>query len=152
MKKIEELTEEEAREIFSFVYPPENEKYKYHWFKELKKEPIINEDGSQRVTFSLRPIVGILYHNGQDNCVLHFDNTKVVLWLYKYGYDIENLLETNSHFTEMESDFESFSFAIHWLAEKRKHIPEDKKELYTLDYIFAELKKYNEKYYYKDYE
>lgn len=150
MKKIEELTEVEAREILEFVFPKKESYEKY--FTGLSLKPVITEDGSQQVTFGLRPIIGIKYHNGQDNCILHFDNTKVVLWLYKNGYDITELLEMNSHFSEMESDFENFSFAIHWLIEKRKHIEEDKKHLYTLDYVIEELKKYNEKYYYKDYE
>lgn len=152
MKNINELTEDEAKEIFNFVYPPENEKFKHYWFRELKMEPTINEDGSQRITFGFRPIIGILGNNGQDNIIIHFDNTKAVLWLYKHGYDITELLERNSHFTEMEGDFENFSFAIHWLDEKRKHIPENKKDLYNLEYVLKELKRYNEKYYYKDYE
>lgn len=150
MKKIEELTEAEAREILEFTFPNKKDYEKY--FRGLSLKPVIDEEGRQQVTFGMRPIIGIQYHNGQDNCILHFDNTKVVLWLYKNGYDITDMLEMNSHFSEMETDFENFAFAIHWLREKRNHIDEDKKHLYTLEYVLEELKKYNEKYYYKDYE
>ena len=31
-KRAFELTEDEAKEIFNFVYPPENEKFKHYWF------------------------------------------------------------------------------------------------------------------------
>lgn len=147
-KNIKELTEDEAKQILKFTYPNDKD----NWFRKLSFEPKITEDGMQKVTLGLRSIIGIEYHNGQDNCILHFDNTKVVLWLYKNGYEITELLEANSHLSEMEKDFENFSYEIHWLGEKRKHIDKDKEHLYTLDYVLGELKKYNDKYYYKEYE
>ena len=147
-KNIKELTEDEAKQILEFAYPKEKD----NWFRKLSFEPKITEDGKQQVTFGMRSIIGIEYHNGQDNCILHFDNTRVVLWLYKNGYDITELLEANSYLSEMEKDFENFSFAIHWLGETRKHIAKDKEHIYTLDYVLEELKNYNDKYYYKDYE
>jgi hypothetical protein len=148
MKKIEELTEVEAEEILKFVYPDE----KYNWFKKLSFEPVIEEDGSQRVTFGMRSIIGIEYHNGQDNCILHFDNTKVVLWLYKNGYDITDFLEANSYLSEMEADFENFSFAISWMAKGEDGFREGSKQNWTLEYVTKKCKELLERYYYKDYQ
>ena len=79
-----DMTLDEAKQILEFAYP----KDKDNWFRKLSFEPKITEDGRQQVTFGMRPIIGIEYHNGQDNCILHFDNTKVVLWLYKNGSSI----------------------------------------------------------------
>ena len=148
MKKIEELTEVEAEEILKFVYPDE----KYNWFKKLSFEPVIEADGSQRVTFGMRSIIGIEYHNGQDNCILHFDNTKVVLWLYKNGYDITDFLEANSYLSEMEEDFENFSFAISWMAKGEDGFREGSKQNWTLEYVTKKCEELLEKYYYKDYQ
>ena len=147
MKNIEELTEQEAKEILKFVFPKEN-----YWFKELSMKPKINDDGSQQVTFGMRSIIGILYHNGQDNCILHFDNTKAVLWLYKHGYDIEDLLETNKYLSEMEIDFENFAFAVEYIKIKKDKLTEENKDKFTIDYILKEYERAAEKYYYKDYE
>lgn len=148
MKKIEELTEVEAEEILKFVYPDE----KYNWFKKLSFEPVIEKDGSQRVTFGMRSIIGIEYHNGQDNCILHFDNTKVVLWLYKNGYDVADLLEANSHYSEMETDFENFAFGISWMAKGEEGFREGSKQNWTLEYVTKKCKELLERYYYKDYQ
>lgn len=73
-KNINELTEKEAKEILQFVYPND----KNFCFMDIALKSKINKDGSQQVTFSLRSIIGIKYHNGVDNCILHFDNTKVL--------------------------------------------------------------------------
>ena len=74
MKNIKELTEEEAKEILKFVYPNDEN----YWFKKLSFEPVITEDGKQQITFGGRSIIGIEFHDGQDNCILHFDNSKAV--------------------------------------------------------------------------
>ena len=156
MKKIEELTEQEAREILEFVYPGKtdlsNSKNYDYWFLEMSKKPIINEDGSQQITFGFRPIIGILYHNGQDRCILHFDNTKVVLWLYKNGYDIEEFLEMNKHLTEVEHDFEKFAFAIEYIKIQKERLTEKNKDKFTVDFVISEIERACKKYFYKDYE
>ena len=143
-----ELTEDEAKQILEFAYP----KDKDNWFRKLSFEPKITEDGRQQVTFGMRPIIGIEYHNGQDNCILHFDNTKVVLWLYKNGYDITNLLEVNASFSEMEKDFENFAFEVEWMAKGDEGFRDDVKHNWTLDYVKKKCKELVEKYYYKDYK
>ena len=147
MKKIEELTETEAREILTFVFPKED-----YWFKELSMNPKINEDGSQQVTFGFRSIIGVLYHNGQDNCILHFDDTKVVLWLYKHGYDIGELLEANKHLSQMEMNFENFAFAIEYIKIKQERLTDENRDKFTIDYILKEYERAAERYYYIDYE
>ena len=147
-KNIKELTEDEAKQILEFAYP----KDKDNWFRKLSFEPKITEDGRQQVTFGMRPIIGIEYHNGQDNCILHFDNTKVVLWLYKNGYDITNLLEVNASFSEMEKDSENFAFEVEWMAKGDEGFRDDVKHNWTLDYVKKKCKELVEKYYYKDYK
>jgi len=118
MKSIKELTEEEAKEIFDFVFADEDE---YRGYSGLAKVPIIEEDGSMRVTMGLRPIVGIKYRNDSgDGCLLPFDNTKVMLWLYKNGYDIEEQLEYNKDLTKVEHDIENLAYAVSWHCEQQK--------------------------------
>ena len=148
MKNIKELTEDEAKDILKFVYPNE----KYYWFKKLSFEPVITEDGKQQVTFGMRPIIGIEFHDGQDNCILHFDNTKVVLWLYKNGYDITELLEANSYLSQMEKDFEIFAFAIEWMSKGEEGFKDGFKQNWTLEYVTKKCRELLDKYYYKDYE
>src|ERR1035437_3072833 len=125
-KNIKELTEDEAKQILEFVYPNKD-----NLFRELSFEPKITEDGRQQVTLGMRSIIGIEYHNGQDGCIIHFDNTKVVLWLYKNGYDITQLLETNSYLSEMETDFENFAYEIDWLSKGEEGFREDVKQNWT---------------------
>lgn len=154
-KDIRQLSTEDAKKIFEYVFPPGNEKYKYHSFTDVSFDAVMTDNG-QQVSFGLRPLIGINYHNGQDRCILHFDNTKVVSWLYENGYDIKDLLDGNEHLSEMEGDFENFSFAVHWLAEcleKRDDPGFNKtKYLYTFEHVVKQLRNFNEKYYYKDYE
>lgn len=147
-KNIKELTEEEGREILEFVFPKEKD---FH-FMDLSFEPEINEDGTQNVTFGMRSIIGIKFHNGQDNCILHFDNSKVVLWLYKNDYDILEFLEANSHLSQMELDFENFAFGVEWLSKGEEGFREHVKHNWTLDYVKKRCKELLEKYYYKNYE
>jgi len=147
MKNIKELTEKEAKEILEFVYPGE----KYH-LRSISFEPVICEDGRQQLTFGLRSIIGIEYHNGQDKCILHFDNTKVVLWLYKNGYDILEQLETNKHLSEMESDFEIVGYELDCMSKGEEGFREGYKQNWTLDYVKERCKELVDKYYYKMYE
>ena len=148
MKNIKELTEEEAKEILKFVYPNDEK----NWFKKLSFEPVITEDGKQYITFGMRPIIGIEFHNGQDNCILHFDNSKVVLWLYKNGYDITELLEANSYFSQMERDFENFAFAIEHMSKGEEGFRDGYKQNWTLEYVTKKCRELLDEYYYKDYE
>ncbi len=149
MKNIKELSSDEAAQILDFVYPNSGDLY---WFQKLSFEPIVSEDNKQQITLGGRSIIGIKYHNGQDNCILHFDNTKVVLWLYKNGYDITDLLESNSYLTEMENDFDDFAFNIQWMAKGEDSFRDDVKKNWTLDYVKKRCKELVDKYYYKDYK
>lgn len=145
-KSVKELTEEEAKEILKFAYPDKD-----CWFDEIHHESKVEEDGSRQVTFGMRPIIGIGYRNDLgDRCMLHFDNTKAVLWLYRNGYDIEEQLEINKDMTQMEHDFENLAFAISWHCEARpRHLKEDGKEDdYTLEKTREILIKEVNKYYY----
>lgn len=111
-KSITELTEQEAKEILEFVYPDN----KYLFFTGLCFEPVLDSNGMQELTFSgFQPIVGILYHDGRDNCILHFDNTKVILWLYQHDYNIndqlifvQDLSTTERKFDYMVADIMSY--------------------------------------------
>lgn len=145
-KSIKELTEDEAREILNYVYPDKD-----YWFEGLHYDSKVEKDGSRQVTFGLRPLIGIGYRNDLgDRCMIHFDNTKVVLWLYKNGYDIEEQLEENKYMTQMEYDFENLAFAITWHCEsKPNHLKEEGKEdTYTLEKTREILLKAVNKYYY----
>lgn len=146
MKSINELTEREAKEILSFVYPDN----KGIDFQELKFEHTVNEDGSVQITFGGRLIVGILYYNGQDNAILHFNNTKAVLWLYKNGYDITEQLELNSGLSKEMDNFENFAFAIYWMARGADGFAEDRKHKWTLDYVTRKCAELYKKYYLTD--
>lgn len=147
MKNIKELTENEAKQILEFVFP--NNKYIY--FKHISFEPKMTDKG-QQVTFNMMPIIGIEYHNGQDNCILHFENTKVVLWLYKNGFDITEFLETNSYFTEMESNFDTFAMSISWMAKGKNGFKKENEHLWTLEYVQSKCKELLNKYFYIDYQ
>lgn len=149
MKKITELTEQEAERIFNYVFP--KSKYEYSYFNGVSFESIPLGEG-QQVGMDMRPIVGILYNNGQDNCVLHFDHSKVVLWLYEHGYDILELLKENKHMSELENDFENFAFQIHLMSTGNETWQNSHKQNWTLDYVKEKCTKLLNEYYYKNYE
>lgn len=147
-KNLRELTENEAKEILEFVYPKKD-----YWFTGLSFEPIVDEQGRQQMTFGFRSIIGIKFHDGQDNCILHFDNTKAVLWLYKNGYEIEELLEENKHLTQMETQFDNFAFEIHFpLYKTEKDLSEGKPDTYNYEKIIKNIDYCYKRYYLKDYE
>lgn len=149
MKQINELTDLEAKQILKFVFPDKN-----HQFTKIEFEPRPNKDGTTNVTFGLRPIVGILYHNGQDNCILHFDHSKVVLWLYKNGFDILELLELNENLTFVEQNLENLAFRLYSLLKTPEFLKyRGKKDteiekIFTLEYVLKEIKEAADKYYY----
>jgi hypothetical protein len=145
-KNIKELTEDEAKQILEFAYPNDKD----NWFRKLSFEPKITKDGNEQLTFGMRSIIGIEYHNGQDNCILHFDNTKVVLWLHKNGYDITELLEANSYLSEMEKDFENFAFSIDCMSKGDEGFRDGYKQNWTLEYVTKKCKELLNTYYYKD--
>lgn len=148
MKNIKKLTEDEANDILKFVFP--NEKYIY--FLNIFFEPKISEDGGEEITFGARSIIGIEYHNGQDRCILHFNNSKVIFWLYKNGYDIIDLLQQNLYFSQLERDFENFSFAIEWMSKGEDGFKDNVKKNWNLEYVKNKCKELLDKYYYKDYD
>ncbi|HMT01694.1 MAG TPA: hypothetical protein PKD00_00050 [Burkholderiales bacterium] len=146
MKNIKELSEQEAKEILNFVFP-EN---KLIYFKNISFEPDIIDENTEHVSLGFESIIGIIYNNGQDNCLLNFTNTKVVLWLYKHDYNITKFLELNSYFTEMESNFDEMAHEINILS--RGHAGNrNNKEEFTLGYVKDKCKEILNKYYYKNY-
>jgi len=90
MKKITELSEREGAEILEFV----RGKQKDEWFRKFYFEPEVTEEGYHRLTFSGRYVVGLEFATGinVDSAMLHFDNPKVMLWLYLHGFDITEQL------------------------------------------------------------
>lgn len=149
-KKINELTIVEAKEIIDFVYPDED-----NFNVDLSFEPVKQEYGrSQRITMGGRSIIGIIYTGGinNDNKILYFDHTKVVLWLYRNGYDVEELLEENAYMSEMESDFENFAFEVELMSKGEEAFKDGYKQNWTLNYVKKKCKELIVKYYYKDYE
>ena len=137
MKSINELTEKEAEEILEFVYPEGNA-----YFDKIDFEPVTTGDGKMQLTFGMRPIVGISYRNDNlDRCILHFDHSKVVLWLYKHGYDITEQLEYNKEFSSTERDLENLCDDIHW------SLDYSKKE-WTLESFKEYMIELTNKYYY----
>lgn len=150
MKDINELTEAEAKELLAFVYPDDADN-----FQELRISEKINEDGTRNVTMGLRPITGVLFRTGinWDGAVLHFDNTKAVLWLYRHGYDIEKYLEMNSHYSEMENDFSHFAYEVESLSKPIEEYREGYKHNYNIDSIRDRAKKAVDEYYFnKEYK
>lgn len=149
-KKINELTIDDAKEILDFVYPDGD-----HFNVDLSFEPVKSEDGKgQRITMGGRSIIGITFIGGinNDRMILHFDHSKVVLWLYQHDYEVEELLKENAYMSEMESDFENFAFEVEWLAKGEAGFRDGYKQNWTLDYVKKKCKELVETYYYKDYD
>ncbi len=150
LKNIKDLTETEAKEILKYVYK-DKDKYDYeHYFTEIHQEPIIDENGNEQITFGGRSIIGIGFHNGQDNCILHFTNTKVLSWLYQHGYDIEDLLKYNEYLSDLEKDNEHMGWCLLQFARGEIIFKEGYKQNYTLDWVVKEAKECLQKYYFKD--
>lgn len=146
MKKIEDLTNEQGKEILKFVFPTKD-----YYFKNISFNPKFNDDKTgQFVTFNGRSIIGIEYHDDQDNCILHFDDTRVVLWLYKNNFDIIEQLETNKNMSQIEIDFDNMAFAIHWLSKVNEIVKEDLQKNLTTEYYIKECKRIYNDYYLKD--
>jgi len=149
-KKISELTIGEAKEILDFVYPDGD-----HFNVELSFEPVKSEYGKgKRITIGGRSIIGITFRGGvnNDGMILHFDHSKVVLWLYKNHYDVESLLEENAYMSEMESDFGNFAFEVEQMSKGEDCFREGYKQNWTLDYVKKKCKELVERYCYKDYD
>ncbi len=145
MKKINELTEEEGKEILKFVFPDKD-----YQFLQLSFEKQFNEDGNEWVTMGFRSIIGILYLNDYpDRCLLHFDDTKVVLWLYKNGFEILEQLEQNQNLTKLEQHFDEFIYGVHSLRIRKELVSEEVKSLITLEYVLKNLKELEDRYYSK---
>ena len=111
------LTDAEASEILEYVYPN-----KGYWTTKVVHSVQPEPDGSYQITFGGRLPIGIHYHNGQDNCILHFDSLKVIHWLYGHGYEIEDLIKENFYLETMESRLDRISFEIYQLSLDRKSV------------------------------
>lgn len=141
-RNIKEITDREAKELFKYVFP--KEKYPNLYYKGLNLEPIINEDGSRKVTFGMRDPIGIQYKNDMgDGCVLHFDHTKAVSWLYRNGFDVSEQLEENEFMSEESAHLDMFYFSMKMFKKQCMEIWEDKnherKSKITVDSIFKSI-------------
>jgi len=147
MKEIKDLTDNEAIEILNFVFPKEKD----ITFIEISFESKKTEDGRRYITLGGNSTVGIFYKGFQDTFVLPFDNTKVILWLYRKGYNIERLLESNSHYSELDEDYQGILMSLYSFIKKKDELDENNQPLYSFEYLFDILKKDYEKHFYKDY-
>lgn len=147
-KEIKELTEDEARKIFEYVF-----KGKDYTFKCLTLDkPQADENGMVQITFGGRIPIGIEYWNSYpDLCVLHLDNTKAIKCLYEMGYDIQEFLEMNEYMSEMENDFVSLTFAVEDLSKGEEIFRDGYKHNWTLDYVKNKCKELLQKYCFKNY-
>jgi hypothetical protein len=148
MKDIKEISKEEAIELLSFVYP----KYDENSFINIHHDWIKTEDGHLIIPFSGGSTIGVEYHNGQDRCILPFNNSKSVLWLYKKGFDITSLLEENSYFSNMEYSFSNFAIEVEVMSKGEESFRDGYKQNWTLEYVMNKCKNLLQKYYYVDYD
>lgn len=90
MKNITELTKCEAEEIIFII--ENNDDFT---FEKLCFEPTIDNDNSQRVTFSGEQIIGICYRAGinRDGFLIRFEEPKVMKYLYQHNYDITDMFD-----------------------------------------------------------
>jgi len=144
MKNIREITKEECEEALEYVYPGKN-----YYYTGISHDMVIDEQGRQQLMLSGRSIIGIRYHNGQDNAVLHFDNTKLLVWLYKNGYDISEQLEVNSEMSEDEHGVSMMAFGMLSLAKGIDGFREGYKQNWTLEYVQKKCISLLDKWYYK---
>ena len=134
-KSIIKLSNKEAEEIVKYCFPDSNLYFKGITHSEDIKP---NEDGSFRVTMGGRLPVGIHYINDYpDNCILHFDNPKVVSWLYQHNYEVGDLLKENEDYIDIERWEEKFSYFAHQLSTNN----EGKKSFETLEEVINYAKK-----------
>lgn len=157
-KNIKELTELQAREILAYVHPNKTEfdnphNYEY-WFEGLAFEGEKKPGGGEYVTSGGRSIIGIKYRGGfsNDGYILHFNNTKVLLWLYRNGFDIEEFLDFNQHLSETEKDFDNFALGIEILSKGEESFRDSHKKNWTLEYVKDRCKELLNTYYYKDHK
>lgn len=153
LKSIQDLTEKDAEEILDFMYShtPELVKNKDYSFTGIQHEKIIDKDGSEQVTFGGRSAIGIHYRAGinNDGFVLPFSNTYSVLWLYKNGYDITELLEENKRLSEMEADLDRILLHLYSLWRSDEQFGRDPDV--TLEYVKEVINRLLDKYLYKEY-
>ena len=149
MKNISELTYREAEDLLHFVYPELSKGS----FCKIRVKPEESPNGGVYITMGGGDGVGVEYLNDHcDKCVLHFDDTRAVLWLYRHGYDIEKQLVNNSYLSEMESDFNALAYGLHYYIEDaEKNFIEERKQNYTLEYTRKKASELLDTYYYKDY-
>lgn len=108
-----ELTEQNAKDILEFVFPEEIKSGDIVYVEILKSNGI--DRGFKNITSDNIPVVGIEYRDFFGRNVLEINNTKVILWLYKNGYDIFELLAVNKYLSEMEDNFYDICLDIRYL-------------------------------------
>lgn len=163
MKKLNELTEKEGEEILKFIFPEEYKK-KEIYFNKFSFEPIIDKEGRREITFGGMYVVGILYYSGinMDRCLLRFEDTRVILWLYSNNYDITELLEKNQYLSDVLEDYIDVQNKLRLLTGRPLMISYDDREVdfiaetyghpKTKEEIQDKLKELVKKYYFKEYE
>lgn len=140
MKKLTELTDEQAKEILNFVF--NNEGYSF------SKISFVADDPSQ-ITMGGSRCIGIEFHNGQDNCILGFNNSKVVIWLYQNGFDIIDQLIQNKDVSDDLAAFDHIAFEVFCLSHGEEMFRGNTKKNWTLDYVKKKCSEIYEKYYLK---
>lgn len=146
-KAIEELTNVQARDALSFVFPKDN-----MVFTDVAFESEVARDGYTKITWGGELIIGIKYRNSfGDGCVLPFHDLRLVLWLYRNEFEIDDLLLANRYVPQMEDDFDDLAFAVKMLSKGEDGFKEGFKQNWTLEYVKNRSKELLDKYYYKDY-
>ena len=152
MRPIKTLTLEEAKQILEFVYPQQtplgNPKDYTYWVEGLEFERT-----SSQVTFGGLPIIGIKYRGGSngDGYLLPFEDSKVVLWLYKNNFDILEQLEANFYASDIENDFSNMAFEVESLSRGEEGYSKNMRHNWTLESVQRRCKAMLDKYYYKEY-
>lgn len=144
-KNIRELTEDEAKEIIEFVHPGRD-----CFFRGLSFDRVLDEEGHENITMSGHSIIGIQYHNGQDGCLLLFNNVKVISWLYEHNYEIKDLLEKNHYIDNLEKNYDLMGFSVHMLSKGTDAFADDAKDRFTLEYVIKKCKEIVDNYYFVD--
>jgi len=152
-KPLTELTHKDGERIFEFYFPGKTplfdpKSYDY-WFTEIRHESIVDEYGMRQISLSSgRPIIGIMGKGGLncDNILLHFDDPKVMLWLYQNGFDIEEQLKENVGMFEDREALEHLVQGILQFSKGEDAFADTHKHNCTREFYINESKKLIEQY------
>ncbi len=154
-KDIKSITEKEAKEILEYLFPNETslsnpKNYKYN-FTKISHEMVLDKEGYQQISFGGRSLIGIFYYNDKigDECILHFDDIRILPWLYENDYDILDLLKENIIYYDMGNNFDNFAFAVLQLSKGVHAFAEGYKQNWNLEYVHNKCVELLDEYFYE---